>query len=53
MGEERNTINQKFDTMFWELKEMGMLCWRDMEVANVKKWGEQKRNNLSKFREVL
>ncbi len=28
MGEERQEINQKFDAMFGELKEMGLLCWQ-------------------------
>lgn len=29
IGEERKEINRKFDVMFWELKELGILNWRD------------------------
>ena len=49
MGEERNAINQKFDTMFWELKEMGVLCWGGMEM-DIKKVSDVKRWN--NFRDV-
>lgn len=31
VGEERDEINRMFDAMFWELKEIGVLHWRNME----------------------
>ena len=50
VGEERNTINQRFDTMFWELKEMGILCWRNME-KDIGKVSKVKKKNSSRSAE--
>lgn len=31
VGKERDEINRRFDVMFWELKKMGVLNWRNTE----------------------
>lgn len=43
MGEERSTINQRFDVMFWELKEMGILCGYGMKPVRKYKSSAKER----------
>jgi hypothetical protein len=56
MGEEREEINRKFDVMFEELKEMGLLYSQEME-KDIKRAIDEKRgdgrNNPTKFKEMF
>ncbi|ANU45165.1 hypothetical protein ADH76_00070 [Enterocloster clostridioformis] len=54
VGKEREEINQMFDVMFGELKEMGILCLqgreKDIKMAADEKRGKRKMGKLSKFK---